>query len=236
MGSGFDDWIYWHFFTIIIIITAHNQSFSAEDSLHSASRSTTDCKRPSSSPINLRHGPHTQKNTHWEPRILAIPLSVIKVCLCCRCIALDVYYCCHALKRDGIYQAVYLAMGIHVTISKISWFIMKVHCESFETMICCYLRTAAATTIGYECENLSQTSWNTFHKQLSYVFTRHRPIPSRSHVVSAMRYESSLKAYTKAKQQRPKLSLTITSSPARLSFIRQWLYSPLLGPGAFSVS
>jgi hypothetical protein len=64
-GSGLDDWVYWHFFTITINYYSSQSIFSltAEVSFHSASRSTTDCKhdrenkRPSLSPITLQHGP-----------------------------------------------------------------------------------------------------------------------------------------------------------------------------------
>jgi hypothetical protein len=44
MGSGFDDWIYWHFFTVTIIYYSSQLILTAEASLHSASRSTTACK------------------------------------------------------------------------------------------------------------------------------------------------------------------------------------------------
>jgi hypothetical protein len=41
MGSGFDDWVYWHFFTIAINYYSSQSILTAESSLHSASRSTT---------------------------------------------------------------------------------------------------------------------------------------------------------------------------------------------------
>jgi hypothetical protein len=41
MGSGFDDWIYWHFFTITINYYSSYSILTAEASLQSASRSTT---------------------------------------------------------------------------------------------------------------------------------------------------------------------------------------------------
>jgi hypothetical protein len=47
MGSGFDDWIYWHIFTITVnyYIYSSQSILIAEVSLHFASRSTTDYKQ-----------------------------------------------------------------------------------------------------------------------------------------------------------------------------------------------
>jgi hypothetical protein len=41
MGSGFNDWVYWHFFTITINYYSSQSILTDEASLHSASRSTT---------------------------------------------------------------------------------------------------------------------------------------------------------------------------------------------------
>jgi hypothetical protein len=114
MGSVFDDWIYWHFLTITINYYCSQSILTAEASLHSVSHSTTACKRPSLSPINLRHGPRTENTLRIQ--YPSNSFIVIAVCLRCRCIALDVCYCCHALKREGILPSCCLAIGTHVTI------------------------------------------------------------------------------------------------------------------------
>jgi hypothetical protein len=44
MGSRFDNWAYWHFFTITVNYYSSQLILTAEASLHSASRSKTDCK------------------------------------------------------------------------------------------------------------------------------------------------------------------------------------------------
>jgi hypothetical protein len=41
MGSGFDDWIYWHFFTITVSYYSPQLILTAEAPLHSAPPSTT---------------------------------------------------------------------------------------------------------------------------------------------------------------------------------------------------
>jgi hypothetical protein len=84
MGSEFDDWIYWHFFKITINYYSSHTILTAEASLHSDSRFTTGCKRPSLSPINLRHGLRTE-NTLRTPYPSNSSI-VIEVCLRCRCI------------------------------------------------------------------------------------------------------------------------------------------------------
>jgi hypothetical protein len=56
--TRFDYWIYCHFFTITTNYYSSQSMLTIDASLHSASRSTTDSKQPSLSPINLRHGPH----------------------------------------------------------------------------------------------------------------------------------------------------------------------------------
>jgi hypothetical protein len=43
MGSGFDDWVYWHFYTITLNYYSSQSILTAEASLHSASRSATLC-------------------------------------------------------------------------------------------------------------------------------------------------------------------------------------------------
>jgi hypothetical protein len=42
MSSGFDDWVYWHFFTVTINYYSSHTILTAEASLRSASRSTAD--------------------------------------------------------------------------------------------------------------------------------------------------------------------------------------------------
>jgi hypothetical protein len=71
-GSGFDDWLYRHFFIITINYYCSQSILTAEASLHSASRSTT----PANDllcPLWSFGTDHAQK-THWEHRILAISL------------------------------------------------------------------------------------------------------------------------------------------------------------------
>jgi hypothetical protein len=65
--SGLDVWIYWNFYynynqleELTINLQPNPSSLTAKVSLHSASRSTTDCKGPSLSAITLRRGPHTE--------------------------------------------------------------------------------------------------------------------------------------------------------------------------------
>jgi hypothetical protein len=57
MGSRFDGWVYWHYFTITVTYYSSQSILTVEASIHSVFRSTTDSKRPSLSPIHLRHGP-----------------------------------------------------------------------------------------------------------------------------------------------------------------------------------
>jgi hypothetical protein len=45
VGSAFDDWVYWHFFTITINYYSSESILTAEASLHSASRSMTAYKQ-----------------------------------------------------------------------------------------------------------------------------------------------------------------------------------------------
>jgi hypothetical protein len=44
MDSGFNDWIYWHFFTVTISYYRSQSILTAEISFRSASHSTTVCK------------------------------------------------------------------------------------------------------------------------------------------------------------------------------------------------
>jgi hypothetical protein len=41
MGSGFDDWVYWHFFTVTINYYSSHTILTVEVPLHSASHSMT---------------------------------------------------------------------------------------------------------------------------------------------------------------------------------------------------
>jgi hypothetical protein len=90
IGSKFGNWVYWHFFTITINYYSLQSILTAEASLHSASRSTTGCKRSSLSPINLWHGPHTE-NTLRTPYTSNSSIFE-EVYLRCRYIALDACY------------------------------------------------------------------------------------------------------------------------------------------------
>jgi hypothetical protein len=71
MGSGFDDWVYYHFFTITINYYSSQSILTAEASLQSASRSTTDCKSPSQSyfmTVGLPPISSSWRQAPWGPR------------------------------------------------------------------------------------------------------------------------------------------------------------------------
>jgi hypothetical protein len=103
MGSGFDDWVYWHFFTLTINYYSSQSILTPEASLHSASRSTTDCKRSSLSPINLRHGPRTE-NTLRTPHPSNSSIFVLsQECLCQHSLPINGY------PRYNIYSSVGIA-------------------------------------------------------------------------------------------------------------------------------
>jgi hypothetical protein len=57
-------------------------------------------KRPSLSPINLRHGLRTENTA---PLLLCDVTAYAEMCLLSRCLAMKMYFC-HALKR-GVYRA-----------------------------------------------------------------------------------------------------------------------------------
>jgi hypothetical protein len=70
--------------TITINYYSSQLILTAEASLNSASRSTTDCKQPLLSPVILRHGPGTENTLRTPyPNNSSI---VIEVCLRFRCI------------------------------------------------------------------------------------------------------------------------------------------------------
>jgi hypothetical protein len=83
MGSGLDG-----FTGTTITITINYYSLqsilTAKASLHSATRSMTECKRPSLSLINLLHGPRTENTLRI--RYPSNSSIVIAMCLRCRCI------------------------------------------------------------------------------------------------------------------------------------------------------
>jgi hypothetical protein len=92
-NSGF--WIWWldllpllynynKLLQLRISLQLNPSSLTVEASLHSAARSTTDCKRPSLSPIKLRQGPRTENTL--RTRYPSNSSIVIELCLCCRCI------------------------------------------------------------------------------------------------------------------------------------------------------
>jgi hypothetical protein len=80
MGSGLDDWIYWHFCTITINYYSSESISIVEASLHSDSHCTIDCKRPSLSLIKVWHGPQTEK-TLKTPYPNNSFIVILEVCL-----------------------------------------------------------------------------------------------------------------------------------------------------------
>jgi hypothetical protein len=90
MGSGLDDCIYWHFCNNYNQLQQHTinlqpnpSSLTTKVSMYSASSFTTDCKRPSLSPITLQHGPHTEntlRTLYPRKTCLRHPATAILYC------------------------------------------------------------------------------------------------------------------------------------------------------------
>jgi hypothetical protein len=101
-NNGF--WIRWLDLLAFRLQLHTSQSIlTAEGSLHSASRSTTDSKRPSLSPVHLRHGPRTE-NTLRTP-YSSNSSTVIEVSLRCRYTETVAFYCCLRIRwRENVFS------------------------------------------------------------------------------------------------------------------------------------
>jgi hypothetical protein len=91
------------FIGISITVTFSYNTSQSILSAEASPRSTTDSKRPSLSPINLRHGPRTE-NTLRTP-YSSNSSNVIEVCLRCRYTETVAFYCCLLIRwRENVFS------------------------------------------------------------------------------------------------------------------------------------